>query len=546
MRDFSHDWWRHAVIYQVYIRSFADGNGDGEGDIVGLRSRLGYLHELGVDALWINPWYPSPMLDGGYDVADYRAINPRFGDLDQAQALIDEAHALGLRVILDMVPNHTSWDHRWFRAALAGDQQARARYLMRPGTGDHGDQPPNDWRSVFGGSAWTRLTEPDGSPGPFYLHLFDASQPDLDWTNPEVHEEFISVLRYWFDRGVDGFRIDVAHGMAKDAALPNLGYQPGMLEAPEVEDHPFWDRDDVHQIYRDWRRVADSYDPPRMFVAEAWVDTAERMANYVRPDELHTTFNFDFVRAHWNAPSLRGAIDRSLGALSAVDAPTTWVLSNHDVERQATRLGRADTSGGSGADAPVKPGSVDAELGLQRARAAALLMLALPGSAYLYQGEELGLPEVLDLPEEALQDPTWERSGHTIRGRDGCRVPLPWTVAGRSAGFGADGSWLPQPAGWGKLSVEAQEDDPSSTLNLYRAALRLRRNLDGVGTAELTWLDAGADVLAFRSGDLICALNLTDAPVPLPEHSEVLLTSGDLGPDGSLPVDTAVWLAVGC
>lgn len=542
------DWWRTAVVYQVYIRSFADGSGRGVGDIKGLRSRLPYIRDLGVDALWVNPWYPSPMVDGGYDVADYRDIAPEFGTLADAEGLIADARAQGLKVLLDIVPNHTSSRHPWFEAALAAGpgSRERARYVFRPGRGPDGSLPPNNWQSTFGGPAWTRVTEPDGSPGEWYLHLFDAEQPDLEWSNPEVREEFLDILRFWFDRGADGMRIDVAHGMTKHPDLPDLpaGEAGRILTPAEIDDHPHWDRDDVHDIYREWRKIADSYDPPRMFIAEAWVSSPHRLVEYVRSGGLHTAFNFDFLRASWSADALHTAIDHTLEVFDAAGAPATWVLSNHDVERHVTRYGRVDTSAGVGAERHAHPGDVDEELGRRRARAAALLMLALPGSAYLYQGEELGLPEVLDLPESALQDPIWERSGHTLRGRDGCRVPLPWARHGPSYGFSVDGSWLPQPPGWGEHSVQVQRDDPGSMLSLYRQALRLRGELEALGQGGLEWLPGIAPgVLAFgREPDFACVVNLSGAPVELPEHLRPLLSSAPLA-DGQLPPDAAAWLA---
>lgn len=542
--DGTDEWWRDAVIYQIYIRSFADGDGDGVGDIAGIRSRLPYLAALGVDAIWVNPWYPSPMADGGYDVADYRGVEPVFGDLDQAQALVNEAAALGLRVVLDIVPNHTSAAHAWFEEALAagpGSAQ-RARYLFRPGRGPGGELPPNDWRSVFGGAAWTRVTEADGSPGEWYLHLFDDGQPDLDWTGADVREEFRSVLRFWFDRGIDGFRIDVAHGLAKDMALPDLGAdEEGLLRAPDRSAHPHWDRDEVFEIYRGWRAVADGYDPPRMFCAEAWVSSPERLAAYVRSGLLHTAFNFAFVRAPWVPARLREVIDTSLRTHAAVGAATTWVLSNHDVSRHVSRYGRVDQAVTDGRTAT---GAVDVELGRRRARAAALLMLALPGGAYVYQGDELGLEEVENLPDEARQDPVWVRSGGRERGRDGNRVPLPWAQRGASYGFGDGAAWLPQPPHWAGLSVEAQEADRGSMLWLYRDALRLRRDLWGAAAGQLSWLDLGPDVVAFvRGPGVACIVNLGAAPSPLPP-GEVVLASAPVE-DESLPPDSAVWLRTG-
>ncbi|GAA4434370.1 glycoside hydrolase family 13 protein [Actinokineospora soli] len=511
-------WWRHAVIYQVYVRSFADSNGDGVGDLPGIRSRLPYLADLGVDAVWITPCYPSPMNDGGYDVADYRDIDPLFGTLDDMRALLADAHGLGLKVILDIVPNHTSSAHRWFPEALAAGPGSpeRNRYVFRPGRGPGGELPPNDWESIFGGGAWTRVED-----GEWYLHLFDASQPDLNWENDEVREEFRDILRFWLDLGVDGFRVDVAHGMVKEDGLPDVG-ETGQRALLETRPLPYLDQDGVHEIYREWRKILDSYSPPRVAVAEAYTSSVERTARYLRADELHQAFNFHYLRADWDIAQLRQVIDETQAAVAPVDAPATWVLSNHDVHRHVTRYG-----GG--------------EVGVRRARAAILLMLALPGSVYVYQGEELGLPEVLDLPEDVLQDPMWERSGHTDRGRDGCRVPLPWAPDGTALGFGPDGSrpWLPQPADWAALSVAAQEGDPDSMLELYRTALRERP------AGGFAWVDAGPDVLCFDRDGVRCTVNF-GAPVRVPATA-VLAASGPCEVEGDhmlIPTDTAVWQAL--
>jgi alpha-glucosidase len=540
-----HEWWRTAVIYQVYVRSFADADGDGVGDLPGIRSRLPYLRDLGVDAVWITPFYPSPMADGGYDVADYRDVEPVFGTLADADALVTEAHDLGIRVIVDIVPNHSSDRHAWFQAALAAGPGSpeRARYVFRPGRGPDGAQPPTDWQSTFGGPAWTRV--PDGE---WYLHLFAPEQPDFDWENPEVVEEFEDILRFWLDRGVDGFRIDVANSLKKDQAFPDVGAEEESVLLSHGPNHPFWDRDEVHEVYRGWRKVSDTYAGHRAFVAEAWVDDPSRLAMYTRPDELHTAFNFNFVRSAWDADELRQTIDVSMAAAAEVGAPTTWVLSNHDITRHATRYARLDRTGGGVADDErVRPDTpLDPELGLRRARAAVLLLLGLPGSAYVYQGEELGLPEVVDLPEEVLADPIWERSGHRVRGRDGCRVPVPWEPDGPSLGFGSGEPWLPQPADWGNLSVQAQQGVDGSTLELYRSALRLRRELLAGG--ELEWLDSPAGSLVFRrrtpAGAVVCAVNLDAQAIDLPTYDRVLLSSVPLD-DGHplrLPGDAAVWL----
>ncbi len=539
-------WWRSAVIYQVYLRSFADANGDGEGDLPGLRSRLPYLADLGVDAIWITPWYPSPMADGGYDVADYRDIDPRFGDLSDADALLADAHALGLRVIIDMVANHTSAVHPWFRAALhsaAGSPQ-RQRYYFRDGRGEAGELPPNDWISAFGGPAWTRITEPDGQPGQWFLHLFAPQQPDLNWRNPEVRAEFDDILRFWLDRGIDGIRVDAVSAMAKADGLPDAGHAPGArFESSTWVDNPHWDVEDVHEILREWRTIADCYGPDRMFVAEAIVNGPQRLARYVRPDELHTAFNFDYPRAGWDAGRLRAAIDATRSAFGAVGAPSSWVLSSHDETRHVTRFGRAITSTLTmGFDAATP---ADLELGTRRARAAALLMLALPGNAYIYQGDELGLPEVTDLPEDALQDPTWERSGRTVRGRDGCRVPLPWNDTRPPFGFTTEHArpWLPQPDAWASFTVAAESADPDSMLSLYRAALRLRRRLPDLRTEQFRWRPALRNVLAFQRGPAFrCIANLSDKPVPVGAGSTVLIASDLLTDTNEIPPDATAWL----
>ncbi|TDD76119.1 glycoside hydrolase family 13 protein [Actinomadura rubrisoli] len=522
-------WWRDAVIYQVYVRSFADSGGDGVGDLPGIRSRLPYLAGLGVDALWLTPFYVSPMADFGYDVADHRDVDPMFGTLDDARGLIGDAHARGLRVIVDVVPNHTSDRHAWFQAALAAPPGSpeRARYVFRDGQGPDGAEPPNDWESVFGGPAWTRL--PDGQ---WYLHLFAAEQPDLDWENPEVRAEFDGILRFWLDLGVDGFRVDVAHGLVKAPGLPDVGHadQVEMLGTAVL---PYFDQDAVHDVHREWRRLLDSYGGERIAVAEAWAPTLERLALYTRPDELHQAFNFHYLTAPWDASGMRAVIEESLRSAESVGAPATWVLSNHDVKRHVTRYG-----GG--------------EAGLRRARAAALLTLALPGSAYIYQGEELGLPEVLDLPEEFLQDPQHARGAGS--GRDGCRVPLPWEGEEPPFGFGSGAaSWLPIPPSWRDLTVAAQSADPGSMLALYREALRVRRGHPALGDGGLRWLVGPPGTLFFvrettagggARRSVACAVNMSGRTVRVPTYGTTLLASGPVRADGdcvALPPDTALW-----
>ncbi|MGB3485947.1 MAG: glycoside hydrolase family 13 protein [Mycobacterium sp.] len=533
-------WWKTAVVYQVYIRSFADGNGDGIGDIAGLTARLPYLAALGIDAVWINPWYPSPMADAGYDVADFRDIEPTYGTLAEAEEFIAAAHATGIRVILDIVPNHTSDHHAWFAAALRDEAGARARYLFRAGRGTDGELPPNDWRSVFGGPAWTRVAD-----GSWYLHLFAPGQPDLNWEHPEVRSEFESVLAFWFDKGVDGFRIDVAHGLVKAEGLPDGGVSEAGAQHNEA--HPAWDQDGVHEVYRGWRTVANRYAPERVFIAEAWVPSNERLARYLRPDELHTAFQFDFLRAPWRASSLRAVIDDAIAGAASVGAPPTWVLSNHDVPRTVTRYSRSQPEKLVESEwerARWTKEAADHASGRRRARACALLQLALPGTAYVYQGEELGLEEVEDLPDEVRQDPTWVQSGYTDVGRDGCRVPLPWTDSAVPYGFSPPGSssrtWLPQPPHWGQLSVQAQESDPDSFLQLYRAVLSARSHVWDQ-SAPVRWLESSEDVVALRRGAAQCWVNTGSTAVDLPGDMTIVVASVP-GVRGQLPPDSAVWL----
>ncbi len=530
-------WWRHAVIYQVYVRSFADGNGDGTGDLAGVRARLPYLKSLGVDAIWFNPWYASPLADGGYDVADYRTIHPSFGTLAEAEKLISEALELGIRTIIDIVPNHISDRHPWFQEALAAGPGSpeRERFWFHPGRGEGGEEIPTHWVSSFQGETWTRTVNPDGTPGEWYLHLFTPEQPDLNWNHPDVRREHEDILRFWFDRGVAGVRIDSAALPVKDPALPELPAHP----APGA--HPHLDRDELHDIYRGWRAVADEYDGTRILVGEVWLDDAERFARYLRPDEMHTAFNFDFMTQPWSAGPLRASIQRTLAEHAPVGAPATWVLSNHDVTRPATRYGRADSGFAFHRKRFGTP--TDSARGLRRARAAALLVGALPGTMYVYQGDELGLPEV-ELPREAIEDPMHFRSGGVDPGRDGCRVPLPWSGTEPPYGFGAAGTWLPQPADWAPYTVAAQEIDPTSMLQLYRRALSSRRGSEDLRTEQLEWLELGADVLAFRRGERTASVtNLGHAPIALPAHRGVILSSAPLE-EGALPPDTTVWLAL--
>jgi alpha-glucosidase len=498
-------WWRNAVFYEIYVRSFADSDGDGLGDLPGIRSRLGYVRDLGADAIWLTPFYPSPDADHGYDVADHTDVDPRFGTLADFDALLADAHALGLRVLVDVVPNHTSEEHTWFRNAVSDpDHPDRRRYLFRPGR-DGG--PPNGWTSAFGGSAW----QLDQRTGEYYLHLFAREQPDLDWHNETVQRDFADVLRFWLDRGVDGFRIDVAQGLFKDQSLADM----------EEPDPPTWHADwvtavnqpQLHPLYRRWRQLADGYEGDRIFVGEIVLENQERVADYVRPDELQLAFNLALLWDDWDAAEMRATIDRTRAAMTAVDAVPTWVLENHDVTRAATRYG-------GGAE------------GRRRARAAALLLLALPGAAFLYQGQELGLEEV-ELPDEVRQDPLFFHSGGARKGRDGCRVPIPWTTTGPGFGFTASEPWLPMPEQFGRQSVDVQSGDPDSTLELYRSAL------DHRPTGDFEWLDGPSGALVFRRGDVVCLVNVDAPPLELPRGE--LLVASDRLLDG-LASATAAWV----
>ncbi|HEY0189036.1 MAG TPA: glycoside hydrolase family 13 protein [Cellulomonas sp.] len=547
-------WWRQAVVYQIYPRSFADANGDGIGDLAGIISRIPYLAGLGIDAVWLSPFYPSALADGGYDVDDYRDVDPRIGTLAEFDRLAHQLHAAGIRLIIDIVPNHSSNRHRWFQDALAAGPGSaeRARYHFRDGLGEHGELPPADWRASFGGDAWTRV--PDGQ---WYLHSFTIEQPDWNWDSPEVREDFLTTLRFWADRGVDGFRVDVANLLAKDLGPDPLPTQAELEAYPHDGTHPTQDRDEVQEIYAGWRAVFDQYDPPRTAVAEAWLKDPARRARYASPTSLGQAFNFDLLNASFDAASFRRVVTENLAQVALSGSSSTWVLSNHDVTRHPTRYGLSPartTARKQGADwvmAGAPEDELDRDLGLRRARAATLLVLALPGSAYLYQGEELGLHEVTEIPDAQRQDPAFWRSTPESRtsdgfGRDGCRVPLPWTRQGSSFGFGPDGAHLPQPAWFGERSVQAQDDDPTSTLALYRTALHLRRTVQGPET--LVWDDelSGGDVLAFaRPGGWLTVTSFGGAEVVLPP-GEVLVASAPLGTDptgaATLPGASTVWL----
>ncbi len=541
-------WWRQAVVYQIYPRSFSDADGDGLGDLRGIIDKVDYLAELGIDAVWLSPFYPSELADGGYDVADYRDVDPRLGTLADFDELVVKLHARGIRVVIDIVPNHTSDQHEWFQEALAAGpgSNERARYIFRDGTGPDGAQPPTDWESFFGGGAWERV--PDGQ---WYLHLFAVEQPDLDWSHPEVREDFLRTLRFWADRGTDGFRVDVAHMLTKDLSEP-LPTRAELADIPFDGNHPLLDRDDVHEVYATWREVFDEYDPPRTAVAEAWVHPS-RFPLYASPKGLGQAFNFDLLEADFDAHQFRTIVTDNLALAARSGSSSTWVLSNHDVVRHATRYGLPRPGRvGEGAGRPSDRHGrawllgdaeqvLDRVVGARRARAATLFMAGLPGSAYLYQGEELGLHEVAEISDEQRQDPTFSRRKGLDVGRDGCRVPLPWSTDGPSFGFGTAPPHLPQPSWMAVHAVSRQEGHPDSTLTFYRQALALRREL--VAGEDLTWVDTGdPDVLRFRRHDAWEVVTTFGAQPYALGDVDVLVSSRPVV-DGILPGEATAWVS---
>jgi alpha-glucosidase len=543
------EWWRTAVIYQVYPRSFADSNGDGMGDLPGITSRLESLAELGVDAIWLSPFMRSPQKDAGYDVSDYKDVDPLFGTLADFDAMTARAHELGLRVLIDLVPNHTSDQHGWFQAALAAapGSPERGFYHFKDGRGAHGELPPNNWLSLFGGPAWTRTTNADGTPGQWYVHLFDSSQPDLNWENPAVQEAFEDILRFWLDRGVDGFRVDQPHAMGKAEGLPDHPdierAGAGFIEGEPSP--PMWFQESVHPIFRRWRQILDSYPGDRAMCGEAYVLPLSFMALWVRPDEFNQTFNFRFLNSNWDAATLFANINESFEAFDGVGAPSTWVLNNHDVIRHSSRFGglkiKATDSDGVGPGDPQP----DRELGLRRARGATLFTLGLPGSMYVYQGEELGLPEHTTLEPEFRQDPTFYRTGGKRVGRDGCRVPLPWEAGvGAANGFNSTGkSWLPQPAVYAEYSRDRQRGVAGSTLELYKSALLLRKSLD-LGGGSFDWLPryVSETTLGYRNGDILVIHNFGTDALHLPPGDVLISSQHGLGSGDALGADQTVWL----
>ncbi len=510
----SSPWWKEATIYQIYPRSFFDSNGDGEGDLPGITAQLEYVQKLGVDAIWLSPFYTSPNKDGGYDVADPRGVDPRFGNLDDAKELITSAHQRGLRVIADIVPNHFSDQHHWFQAALKAPRGSKERARFHFYDANPDGTPPNNWISLFGGPSWTQVED-----GQFYLHLFDSSQPDLNWDNPEVNEDFEETLRFWIDLGIDGFRIDVAHGLVKEDILKNHSDPQGLSNALRLDvamdsekrnalllTVPYFDRQGVHEIYRKWRKIFDSYVGREiMAVAEAWVHPPVNATRYVRADELHQVFNFDLLTAEFTATVLFDVIDRSISLNATVNALPTWALSNHDSPRVASRIGS------------------------EQARALALFVFGLPGSTYVFAGQELGLPDG-ELADSDRQDPSFFRTKGEIKGRDGARVPLPWSGESTPFGFTTGKAWLPIAQSWNQYTIESELADPLSSLRLYQSALNLRKEFMS-GSGGITWIESpdhgakGQALLAYRRGNVTVIMNLSDSSQECVINGKLLIVS---------------------
>ena len=537
-------WWRNAVIYQIYPRSFADGNGDGMGDLKGVEGRLESLSELGVDAIWFSPFMSSPQKDAGYDVSDYTDIDPLFGTLEDFDSVLSKAHDLGLKVIVDLVPNHSSSEHPLFKAALRAGKGSpeRSYYHFADGKGKDGVLPPNNWQSVFGGPAWTMIDD-----GQWYLHIFDSSQPDFNWGNPEVEKFFHGVLRFWLDRGADGFRVDVAHALIKEPGLPDVeelsSSMTGSDSDPKDEKpHPHWGQEGVHDIIRGFRKVIDEYDN-RAMAAEAWILPLSKMAKWVRKDEYHQAFNFEYLATEWEAKRLKEVVDESLFEFGAVGAPSTWVLSNHDVIRHVTRLSYKEIpkqGDGIGPDYPQP----DVAPGHRIGRAASACMLGLPGRGYLYQGDELGLPEHTTLESEYRQDPTFFRTKGERVGRDGCRVPIPWEADSPAFGFSETGkSWLPQPENYRGYSRDRQQGVAGSTLELYKRLLSLRKS-NALGDGNLEWVESLCtdSTLAYKNNSVLVVANFGPDSLALPEGELLVTTQHDLSIEGVLEHDQVAWI----
>jgi alpha-glucosidase len=524
-------WWSQAVIYQIYPRSFFDSNGDGEGDLTGITAKISYLSSLGIDAIWLSPFYQSPNKDGGYDVSDPRAVDRRFGNIDDFKELVEICHQNHIRVIVDLVPNHYSDQHRWFQEALNSPSGSSERNRFHFHKAGENQEVPNNWISLFGGSVWTQT--PDGE---YYLHLFDQSQPDLNWENNDVRRDFEQTLKFWLDHGVDGFRIDVAHGLVKENLDQNHPAPQELSDALRLDiamdadarstilsTVPFFNRPGVHEIYRSWRKIFDSYKRDVVSVAEVWVHPPEEAANYVRPDELSQVFNFDLLTTPYDATALHHSIDSAFSILKSVGALPTWALSNHDSPRVASRLG------------------------VQESQALFVALLALPGSLYIYNGQELSLPDA-QVADEYRQDPVFFRTQGAQKGRDGARVPLPWNSQESEFGFTQGKPWLPIPKSWQDLSIDKQDGDRESSLNLYRRALKVRREYCK-GEREIIWHERGDDgLLVFQRGNVLVLLNTSDGDKLYATSGELILTShSEFTSDGvhiKVPKASACWVAL--
>jgi alpha-glucosidase len=551
------NWWRQAIIYQIYPRSFKDSNGDGIGDLKGVTSKIDYLSSLNIDAVWLSPFYPSALADGGYDIDDYRDVDPKLGTLDDFDEMLSKLHDVGIRVFVDIVPNHSSNRHQWFIEAINSEpgSAARNRYIFRDGKGANGELPPTDWPSHFAPSAWTHESAQGGKHNQWYCHLFAPEQPDFNWDNREIEDDFLTTLKFWADRGVDGFRIDVAHALKKDLSEPlkNQARYPDLVNR-KPEDNILFDRDEVHEIYKEWRKLFNQYDPPRVAVAESYVP-ADRLALYASPEELGQAFNFELLDANFNAYEFKNVVDRAFLQAKSIGSSTTWCLNNHDQMRPATKFGLLPTvdrirwKNSAGKTSPL-----DRELGIRSAVAASMFIMALPGCTYIYQGEELGLHEVIGIPEDQIQDPQYLRNHKVDVGRDGCRVPLPWTSTGSSFGFGTGSSHLPQPDWFADYSVENESGIETSPLSIFRKALALRKSL--IAPEEMTWHETGdASVLHFsRPNGWHCITNFGRGHFDLTGKGEVIHSSAPLAEPGiylvhgvettgnDLPPATTVWL----
>ena len=495
-------WWQNAAVYQIYPRSFCDSNGDLIGDLPGIQSKIEYLTELGIDAIWISPFYPSPLIDGGYDISDPRNVAEQLGGLAAFDELVQTADSQGIKVIIDLVPNHFSSQHKWFLEALncPPGGNARSRFHFQNGKGEHGELPPNNWISLFGGPAWTQTNEVDGKPGQWYLHLFDKSQPDLNWTNPEVSSDFEQTIRFWLDRGVSGFRVDVALGLFKDMSYADDPNPQGRVDAIRLDlydpsdrqtseqtrrhliESPIFDRDEVHDVYQNWQKIFQEYSQEILGVAEAWAYPTSRAMRYAK--SLGQVFNFDFMVMPFNDQVLCDSIKQILKDSLSYETSPTWVLSNHDASRVVSRYG-----GG--------------EVGLTKARSMALLAHFLPGSIYVYQGEELGLEDVHIAPEQR-KDPIWINSDRTQIGREGARAPIPWQL------------------------VESQKAEPLSTLKMYQSLLHLRKTrAEWLGGIEATDVKSNAGLLTVTRDLLKCLVNLTNSQmsIPVSDRTQVLIHS---------------------